>query len=199
MWESASSISKVCGKGGKQHHRFPPFPQTVISTACLDHLELSGGDLHRGIDPVLLELDRAYVVQRRVHSCSVYQSSQEMVSSLASRMVSKRRPCSRSTFSEPNNVSEQALSQQLPLRRIDGAMPCSLSTWLKSSLAYWLPRSLWKISPVSLPGLRLNQAISRASITRLRCISGRIDQPTTLRLNRSITTARNSQPSSVAM
>jgi len=26
MWESASSISKVCGKGGKQHHRFPSFP-----------------------------------------------------------------------------------------------------------------------------------------------------------------------------
>jgi hypothetical protein len=26
MWESASSISKVCGKGGKQHHRFPGFP-----------------------------------------------------------------------------------------------------------------------------------------------------------------------------
>src|ERR1019366_723351 len=71
MWESASSISKVCGKGGKQHHRFPGFPQTVISTACLDHLELSGGGLHRSIDPVLLELDRAYVVQRRVHSCSV--------------------------------------------------------------------------------------------------------------------------------
>src|SRR5271155_3222189 len=29
-------------------------------------------------------------------------------------------------------------------------------------------------------------------------MSGRIDQPTTLRLNKSITTARNSQPSSVA-
>src|SRR5664280_1775311 len=122
-----------------------------------------------------------------------------MVSSLASRMVSKRWPCSRSTFSEPNNVSEQALSQQFPLRLIDGVMPCSLSTSLKSSLAYWLPRSLWKISPASLPGLRLNQAISRASITRLRCISGRIDQPTTLRLNRSITTARNNQPSAVAI
>jgi hypothetical protein len=26
MWESASSISKVCGKGGKQHYRFPGFP-----------------------------------------------------------------------------------------------------------------------------------------------------------------------------
>jgi hypothetical protein len=32
MWESASSISKVCGKGGKQHYRFPGFPQTAIST-----------------------------------------------------------------------------------------------------------------------------------------------------------------------
>src|ERR1035441_3270559 len=71
MWESASSISKVCGKGGKQHHRFPGFPQTVISTACFDHRELSGGDLHRSIHPVLLELHRADVVQRRVHSCSV--------------------------------------------------------------------------------------------------------------------------------
>src|ERR1019366_7129015 len=71
MWESASSISKVSGKGGKQHHRFPGFPQTVISTACLDHRELSGGDLQRSIHPVLLELHRADVVQRRVHSCSV--------------------------------------------------------------------------------------------------------------------------------
>jgi hypothetical protein len=26
MWESASSISKVRGKGGKQHYRFPGFP-----------------------------------------------------------------------------------------------------------------------------------------------------------------------------
>jgi hypothetical protein len=26
MWESALSISKVCGKGGKQYYRFPGFP-----------------------------------------------------------------------------------------------------------------------------------------------------------------------------
>jgi hypothetical protein len=26
MWESALSISKVCGRGGKQHYRFPVFP-----------------------------------------------------------------------------------------------------------------------------------------------------------------------------
>jgi hypothetical protein len=105
MWKSASSISKVCGKGGKQHYRFPGFPHTVISTACFDHRELSGGDTHRCICPVLLELHRADVVQ-------LYQSNHAMVSSLASRIVAKRWPWSRSTFSEPNNVSEQALSQQ---------------------------------------------------------------------------------------
>jgi len=26
MWESVLSISKVCGKGGKRHFRFPGFP-----------------------------------------------------------------------------------------------------------------------------------------------------------------------------
>jgi hypothetical protein len=26
MWESALSISKVCGKDGKRHYRFPGFP-----------------------------------------------------------------------------------------------------------------------------------------------------------------------------
>jgi hypothetical protein len=26
MWKLAFSISKVCGKGGKQHDRFPGFP-----------------------------------------------------------------------------------------------------------------------------------------------------------------------------
>src|ERR1039458_5757711 len=65
----------------------------------------------------------------------LYQSSHAMTSSLASRMVSKRWPCGCSTFSEPNSVSEQALSQQLPLRLIDGVMPSSLSTSLKLSLA----------------------------------------------------------------
>ncbi len=35
-----------------------------------------------------------------------------MTSSLASRTVAKRWPCSRSTFSEPNSVSEQALLAQ---------------------------------------------------------------------------------------
>src|SRR6266704_3762719 len=112
-------------------------------------------------------------------------------------MVSKRWPWRRSTFREANRVSLHALSQQSPLRLIEAVMPHFRSRQLNSWLAYWLPRSLWKIGPAFLLGLRRNQAISSASMTRLLCISDCIDQPTTWRLNRSITTARNSQPSLV--
>src|ERR1035438_2761133 len=59
------------GAPHEEFWRFPGFPQTVISTACFDHRERSGGDLHRSLHPVLLELHRADVVQRRVHACSV--------------------------------------------------------------------------------------------------------------------------------
>lgn len=99
------------------------------------------------------------------------------------------------TFSEPHRLSIGALSQQLPLRLIELRMPYSVSARWKSSLQYWLPRSLWKITPGS--GLRRNQAMRRASMTNSRFMCGFIDQPTTWRLNRSMTTARYSQPSSV--
>ena len=122
-----------------------------------------------------------------------------MISSLACRLVSNSCPYIRSTFNDPNSVSLQALSQQSPRRLIEAVMPYSLSTSRKSLLAYWLPRSLWNISPAVLPGWRLNQAIRRASMTMSRVMSSRRLQPTTWRLNRSITTASNSQPSSVWM
>jgi hypothetical protein len=42
MWKSASSISKVCGKGGKNSFIvFPCFPQTGISTACFGRGDFS--------------------------------------------------------------------------------------------------------------------------------------------------------------
>src|SRR5260370_41282866 len=82
-------------------------------------------------------------------------------------MVSKRWPWRRSTFREANRVSLGALSQQSPLRLIEAVMPHSRSRTLNSWLAYWLPRSLWKICPAALSGLRRNQAISSASMTRL--------------------------------
>src|SRR5260370_552508 len=62
-------------------------------------------------------------------------------------MVSKRWPWRRSTFREANRVSLDALSQQLPLRLIEAVMPHFRSRQLNSWLAYWLPRSLWKIGP----------------------------------------------------
>src|SRR5471032_2613397 len=129
----------------------------------------------------------------------LYQSNQSRASSLPWRRVSKCWPCNRSTFSDPNRVSLQALSQQLPLRLIEGVIPQSFSSLLNSWLAYWLPRSLWKISPALRSGQRRNQAIRSASITISLVICSSSDQPTIRRLNRSMTTARNNHPSSVEM
>lgn len=54
-------------EGREQFHRFPGFPLTVTSSACLLRFGFSGGDPRFGFRPVLLELRRAEVVQRRVH------------------------------------------------------------------------------------------------------------------------------------
>ena len=43
-------------------------------------------------------------------------------------------------------------AQQLPRRLIEGVMPYSVSTSLKSLLAYWLPLSLWKMRSACLLG-----------------------------------------------
>ena len=61
-----------------------------------------------------------------------------MTSSLAWRRIFKRCPCSRSTFNDPNSVSQQALYQQSPRRLIEAVMPHSLNTSRKSLLAYWV-------------------------------------------------------------
>src|ERR1017187_8106048 len=91
MWESASSISKVCGKGGKQHHRFPGFPQTVISTACLDHLELSGGDLQRlraGVVPAV-----ALAAHRRRNAMPFEYLAEVVAGVLAAAIAMEDQPC----------------------------------------------------------------------------------------------------------
>jgi hypothetical protein len=71
-------------------------------------------------------------------------------------------------------LSATALSQQLPLRLIEAVMPYSVSLAVMAWLAYWLPRSLWKIIPPS--GLRRNQAIVSASVTMSAVIRGLIDR-----------------------
>jgi hypothetical protein len=70
-------------------------------------------------------------------------------------------------------LSLGALSQQLPLRLIEAVMPYSVSWAAIAWLAYWLPRSLWKITPAA--GLRRNQAIVSASVTMSAVI--RLDRP----------------------
>jgi hypothetical protein len=124
---------------------------------------------------------------------------------MAWRRVLNLCPCRRCTFNDPNSVSLQALwqnpksAQQLPQRLIDAVIPCAVSTSRKSLLAYWLPLSLCKISLACLLGWRLNHTMRSASMTMSRVMSWRRLQPITCRLNRSMTTARNSHPSSVAM
>jgi hypothetical protein len=142
MWKSASSISKVCGKEGKQHHRFPGFPQTVISTACFDHRELSGGDLHRSIHPVLLELHWADVVQRRVHSCSVIpeQPCDDFILGLADGCKTLAVQPFHLQRTKQRLRAGVIPAVALAAHRRPNAM--LLSTSRKSSLAYWLPRSL---------------------------------------------------------
>src|SRR3954471_2565340 len=93
----------------------------------------------------------------------------------ASALVAYVVPCTRSFFKLLNQLSLGALSQQLPLRLIEAVMPYSPSLAHMVWLAYWLPRSLWKMIP--LPGLRRNHAIVSASVTMSAVILGLIDQP----------------------
>lgn len=45
----------------------------------------------------------------------LYQAGQAMISSLALRLVAKRRPYNRSTFGDPDSVSLHASTHHLPL------------------------------------------------------------------------------------
>jgi len=102
------------------HRFFHAFRQTVSCTALSRLL------------PLQLTLRRA----RGMHALAVVpkQPCKHCVFGLPK--VRKRSPYSCSTFSDPNSVSVTALSRQLPLRLIEGRMPCWSSTWRKSSLAY---------------------------------------------------------------
>lgn len=71
-------------------------------------------------------------------------------------------------------------------------MPYPASSVRKSWLGDSLPRSLLKIRPASVTGWRLNQAMRCALLAFPHAMSWRSDQPAARRLNRAITTARNS-------
>ncbi len=51
-------------------------------------------------------------------------------------------------FKEPQQLSIGALSQQFPLRLMEGCMPNWRSSCWSACEQYWLPRSEWRISPL---------------------------------------------------
>lgn len=91
-------------------------------------------------------------------------------------------------FSELKNDSATALSQQLPRRLILRARLLARQKRCQSSLPYLLPWS--ECTMTSLSGLRRHTAIISASNASSRKRVGFIDQTTTLRAKRSMTTAR---------
>jgi len=150
----------------------PSFPRPRF-----DHLQLSGRGLHHSSHPVLLEFNRADIVQRRVHSCSVMpeQPGDGFILGLADRLKTPAMQPFHLQRSEQRLRAGVVPTVALAAHRRRNAM---LFEDLTEALSGVLAAA--KINPASLPGLRLNQAISRASITRLRCMSGCIDQPATL-------------------
>ena len=100
-------------------------------------------------------------------------------------------------FSDPFvfQRTEERVFQQLPRRLILGARLLARQKRCQSSLPYWLP---WSECTITSPsGLRRQTAIISASSASSRERVDFIDQPTTLRAKRSITTARYNHPSQV--
>jgi len=72
----------------------------------------------------------------------------------------------------------------------------SLQRLPNAMLVYWLPWSEWWITE---SGLRVCSAMFNAATTRSAVICSPMDQPTTLRLKASTTTARYKKPVHVGM
>lgn len=102
--------------------------------------------------------------------------------------------CTSSSFSTPKKLSATALSQQFPLRLMLCWQLLASSSSLNRVLAYWLPRSECT-SGLTPP--RLPCPIKNADTINSELILSDIDQPTTIRENKSRKTASYSHPSSV--
>lgn len=138
-----------------------------------------------------------------------------MTASMASCRVANFFPYRLAVFNHPQKLSVGASwhnpnpVQQLSFLFIEEHIFQPLSAFWNSCLQYWLTRtnqeqpaplfllSLWNINPAA--GRRRKRATVNASLTRLVCMCSFMLQPTTYRLNRSITAAKFTQPSSVAM
>jgi hypothetical protein len=75
------------------------------------------------------------------------------------------------------------------------SIPCRARSWLYDSLAYWLPRSEWCTSFDA--GARQLKAFRSALSTSSVRMWLAIDQPTIIRVARSMIAARYTQPAAV--
>jgi hypothetical protein len=121
-------------KGRKTAHRFPPFPQTVISTTCFDHLELSGGDLCHGIRPALLELHRADLVRVKASDAIEFAIHQSETSGMEDFLEAVHVE-----ISGPDGKIIVYYSKNLSL--VNGKAQFSLATALNDSPGIWTVRT----------------------------------------------------------
>ncbi|MDT4889656.1 hypothetical protein FQZ97_1263860 [compost metagenome] len=99
----------------------------------------------------------------------------------------------RSFFRTLKKLSATALSWQFPRRLMLGTIRCAFRNDCQSLLVNWQPWSEWTSTPG--PGLRRHAAAISACSTRSLVIVDAVAQPTIWREYKSITAARNSQPS----
>ena len=90
------------------------------------------------------------------------------------------------------NDSATALSQQSPVRLMLRRHLFWIKSFRKDREQYWEPRSEWNKTPFGYP--RLAKAARNASHTSFWSIRVLVCQPMTWRSNKSITTAKYSQP-----
>ena len=161
---------------------------SCFSMACFGWRRVASSVL-----PFLFELHRNNVVSVECSRVRLYQISQLRVSSWPGGGF-EALPCSRSTLREPNSVRAGVVP----------AVALAAHRGRDATLVERLDRG-WHITAAIavedqrsvLAGRALEPGHLQASMTSSLLMLLRIDQPTIRRLNKSITTARYSHPSSV--
>jgi hypothetical protein len=92
----------------------------------------------------------------------------------------------------PKNDSATALPWQLPVRPMESLTPCAAAQAASSALACWLPRPLWNMTPPAT--YPRGWAIPGSAATRPAPMLSCMLQPTTMRVHRSMATARQMKP-----
>ncbi len=115
-----------------------------------------------------------------------------LIRSMSAKGCSPDNSAMESLCAQAHNDSATALSWQLPVRPTESLTSCAAAHAASSALVYWLPRSLWNMAPPAT--YPREYAIPGAETTSPALMLSRSLQPTTMRVHRSITTARQLEP-----